>query len=82
MKHVKKVLSIVLMGLFGLLLISCQKEEQFTFNSDSEIDVPHLKSALNSGHLEDLIEVIEGLIPEVLNKGNGNALRRVLKISF
>lgn len=77
MEYSKIFLKITLITFLGLLLITCQEEEQFVSNQDTELemDTPQLKSATASDYLLELIETIESLVADgTISAGKGNAL--------
>lgn len=79
MKQSKSFLKIILIVLLGLILITCQKEEQILSTdteteTETEANLPQLKSA-SASDLLGLIETISEMVNDgLINKGNGNAL--------
>ena len=80
MRKLPRFLKIALMGLIGLILITCQKEELQSENQNldptSMLNSQQLKSTSGeSDYLSDLIGMIEAMVSEgSLNEGNANAL--------
>ena len=70
-----KFLVLLIAVVSAVLMFSCQSEEQDFTVTETEQDLPVLKSAINTDYLTDLIEAINSLVDDgVLNRGNANAL--------
>jgi uncharacterized protein (TIGR02145 family) len=84
MRKSQRFLKITLMGLLGLISITCQKEEALSENQilDSASVLNSQLKATNSAsdYLLDLISMIEAMVSEgSLNKGNADALISKIK---
>jgi uncharacterized protein (TIGR02145 family) len=81
LKNMKMLVKILSLAAFFSLLVSCQKEDQMTLNTNTETEFNsvQLKSGSISDNLSSLIGVIENMVNTgILSEGNGNSL--ILKV--